>query len=151
MSEEKKRMRGMGRVFRRGEVWHIAYCARGKEVRESSHSTEEENALRLLKRRLKEVAADSLGYQCFLGPAQRRVKIGDLLDSLETKYKLKGGRALPQLSSHLKPVRDEFGDRRAIEVDSDSVDRYIQVRLTAEKAPGTINRELQVLRRAFAV
>ena len=44
-------MRGFGRIFKRGDVWWLAYCHRGKEVRESSHSTKEADAKRLLKKR----------------------------------------------------------------------------------------------------
>ncbi len=31
--------RGLGRIFQRGPVYWIAYCHRGKEYRESTHTT----------------------------------------------------------------------------------------------------------------
>lgn len=48
-------MRGMGRVFKRGEIYWIAYCHRGKEVRESARSTQEADAKKLLKKRIGEI------------------------------------------------------------------------------------------------
>ena len=48
-------MRGMGRIFKRGSVYWIAYYHRGKEHRESSHSESENEARRLLKKRIGEV------------------------------------------------------------------------------------------------
>jgi len=45
-------MRGMGRVFKRGPVYWIAYYHRGKEYRESSESESESAAKKLLKKRI---------------------------------------------------------------------------------------------------
>jgi hypothetical protein len=47
-------MRGMGRVLKRGRIWHIAFYHRGEEIRESSGSEHESAARKLLKRRLAE-------------------------------------------------------------------------------------------------
>lgn len=45
-------MRGDGRIFRRNRIWWVAYCRSGKEYRESSHSTDEQEARDLLWKRL---------------------------------------------------------------------------------------------------
>ena len=68
-------MRGTGRVFKRPNsvFWWIAYCHRGKEIRESSGAAEKKDAERLLRRRLKEIGADSLGLKAFVGPKQDRL------------------------------------------------------------------------------
>ena len=42
-------MKGMGRVFKRGSAFWIAYYHRGKEHRESSESESESQARKLLK------------------------------------------------------------------------------------------------------
>src|SRR6516225_6964710 len=79
--QKKKPMRGMGRVFKRGSIYWIAYCYRGKEHRESSHSTSEVHALKLLKKRIGETAAGKL-----IGPVEERVTFEDLADALLTDY-----------------------------------------------------------------
>ena len=43
---------GEGRIFRRGQIWWIAYCRSGKEYRESSRSTDEQLAREQLRARL---------------------------------------------------------------------------------------------------
>jgi hypothetical protein len=53
-------MRGDGRIFRRGRIWWIAYSRNGREYRESSRSTEERVARRLLGKRLSVPTTDSL-------------------------------------------------------------------------------------------
>jgi hypothetical protein len=115
-------MRGSGRIFRRGAAWWIAFCHRGQEKRESvekhlraSGSTRpatEDDARKLLKYRLKEVAADSLGLKPFI-PNQERVRVSDLLDSLETNLRIREARSLPSLKCHIKKVRSALGDWRA--------------------------------------
>ena len=49
-------MKGNGRVFKRGQVWWIAYYESGQERRESSGSGERKEAVKLLRQRLGEVA-----------------------------------------------------------------------------------------------
>jgi len=146
-------MRGDGRIFQRGERWHIAFMRNGKEEREPSGSTNRAVAEKLLRKRQKEVGAEDLAGKPFETRRQRRVFVGELLDALETDYRLAGGRALPQLKSHLKRVRDCFGDMKAASVSSDAVDRYIESRLAENNPPAaaTINRETETLRRAFRV
>jgi hypothetical protein len=53
--KERRSIRGMGRIFKRGPIYWIAYYHRGKEFRESSYSESEKEARRLLKKRIGEV------------------------------------------------------------------------------------------------
>ncbi len=144
-------MRGMGRVFKRKNSthWWISYCYRGKEFRETSRSPDRKHAEKLLKHRLKEIGADRLGLKRFVGPAQDRVAVDELLNALEHHYRLQDGRAAPQFLSHLRPIRVAFGDRRAVDVTEMTIDRYISNRLNEGKAPATVNRETQLLGQAF--
>lgn len=168
-------MRGNGRIFKRpnSSVWWIAYCHRGKEIRESAPdaiTAARKNAERkrrdftdcgtlgddawqaadnLLKKRLREIENDREGLKAFVGPQQDRLTVGELLDTLEADYRLRQVKSLPQILAHLKPIRDAFGDRRAVEVSKDAVERYIEQCLKDEKAPVTINRGTQLLAQAF--
>lgn len=144
-------MRGMGRIFKRpnSSSWWIAYCHRGKEIRESSGSDERKLAERLLKQRLKEIGADSLGLKAFVGPQQDRILVSELLDALEADLKLRQVRSLTRIQSHLKRAQNAFGDRRALDVTTETVDRYIEFRLSEKAAPATVNRETGLLAQAF--
>lgn len=157
-------MRGNGRVFKRGSMWWIAYSHRGKELRESAAEViqratrkggavaEEEAhkiAEKFLKRRLQEVGADALGARTFVGPAQQRITVGDLLDAVGADFRLRGVKSLPQILSHVKPIREAFGDWRAVDVSTEAVDRFVQAGIEQGKAPASINRGTQLLAQAF--
>jgi len=118
--------RGQGRIFQRkgSTLWWCAYYLRGKEYRESTEQRDEKKAQKFLDRKLKEVHADQIGAKPFVGPQQERLKISELLDALEADYKLRGKES-PQFKAHLKPVRDYFGEWRAVEVTAEAVDKFI--------------------------
>lgn len=91
----------------------------------------------------------------FIGPQQQRITVSKLLDALEADYKLRG-KDSPQFKAHLKPVREHFGDWRALDVPAESVDKFIAKRLEGDgegqgKAPATVNRSTQLLGQAFAL
>ena len=51
--------------------------------------------------------------------------------------------------SHLKPLREHFGDWRALEITFRAIEAYITMRRGEQKSDATINRELELLRRAL--
>src|SRR5262249_18429328 len=128
---------------------------RGRQFRESSGSSDPDVAQKRLDKRMKEIWAERQGLQSFV-PKAEKIYVDELLDELESDYKLNGRRALPQFESHLKPIRAAFGDMRAVDVTSKIIDEYIEDRLTGDKSAGiqprsagTVNREMQLLGRAF--
>jgi integrase len=77
------------------------------------------------------------------------VLVCEVLDALETDLTLRQAASLPALKSHLKRIRAAFGDRRAIDISSEAVNRYVQSRLSDGAANATINRENGLLAQAF--
>jgi integrase len=160
-------VRGDGRIFIRGSIEWIAYQVRGKERRESAADAvraaeakarreftregRRKVAQKFLEKRLREVANDREGIKPFVGPQQYRVTVGELLDDLEGDLKLREVRSIEGILSHLKRVRQAFGDRRAVEVGTATVDKYIESRLSEENPPAraTVNRETGLLAQAF--
>ena len=143
-------MKGQGRIFQRkgsSALWLDYYC-RGKRVRESAHTEDENEAKKILTQRWDEVGADRIGAKPFIGPVQERVKVTQLLDALEADYKLRG-KGTPQFLSHLHPIRQTFRDWRALQLGEEAIDRYIADCLEEGTAPATVNRRLQLLGQAF--
>jgi integrase len=142
-------MRGDGRIYKRPDSnhWWISYCHQGKEVRESSKSTEYRDAQKLLKRRQQELGAETLGLQTFI-PHQDRITVSDLLDQLEHDYTLRG-KCSPSITSHLQRARDAFGHYRATKLTPKHIDNFIEAQLEAGRAPATINRSTQLVGQAF--
>src|SRR6266404_5927784 len=153
--------RGQGRVFQRkgSSFFWVAYYSHGKEEREVARhvrtgdklEVSEKNqheAQRFLKRRLGEIAAEQHGGRAFVGPQQERVTINELLDGLETDYKLRD-RWNVKVASNVKPLRDYFGTWRAFEVTSEAIGKYIEGLREQGYSNATVNRRTQLLGQAF--
>ncbi len=136
-------MRGDGSVYRRGGRWWISYWRANQRFRESAGTTEAA-ARRLLRQRRNEILTER-----FVAPDAHRPTVGELLDQLVLHLRMKGARSLVACASHLKAVRFAFGLRRADELTTPDIHRYIQQRLDAGRARATVNRETGLLRQAF--
>lgn len=147
-------MRGDGRVFQRGRKFWISYYApsngRSREHREPGGDTEAE-ALRLLRQRLRELAIHKAGLRPFQGPKQERITVHELLEALETDYKIQGRKGIGPLHSHLRHIRNFFALDRAMAVTTNRLLAYIAFRQKENAAVATINRELEGLQRAFSL
>ena len=152
--------RGMGSVFQptyteRGPdgskvtkmsaTWRISYYLHGKRHKESVHSTNRGDAVRLLKQRIADVQAGKP-----VGAQVERTTLADLLEMVEADYKANGRRSLERMlfaSSHLRDFLED--DRKAREITSDTLTSYAAHRLEEKAKPSTVNYELAVLRRGF--
>jgi integrase len=145
MEEAMRRKIETGSVYRRGRIWWIKFYHRHQAVRESSKSSNREDADRLLKRRMGEIATAQ-----FLGTAPERVRIADLFADVEHNYALHERHSAPHLKSRLKHLR-ALSAIRAADFTSHHIERYILRRQREEASNATINRELQVLKRAMSL
>jgi integrase len=179
----KPSARGNGRIFRKKDsrFWWCAYYVTGKEIRESTgvvrldpdpSGKSEKEALRYLKRKTDEVGAARQGLHTFISPAQRRTTVNELLDALEADCRARG-KYDKRVASNLKPLREQFGKRRAMQLSGMDIDNYIlkaqesgslrskrkkngkpgeeaEFELTFKPARNaTINRRLQLLAQAY--
>ncbi|HLK86296.1 MAG TPA: site-specific integrase [Candidatus Binataceae bacterium] len=136
----------MGRIFKRGSIYWIAYCYRGKEYRESSRSSNESQARKLLKKRIGEVANGHL-----IGPSEERLSFEDLAKMLITDYEINGKRSVDSALLSIRHLREFFGLYRAIDITPDRICAYVLARQHDGAANGSINRELAALKRAFTL
>jgi len=95
------------------------------------------------------MAADRQGLQQFTTPAHARLQFGSLLDDLVSDYRLRRVKSLGFALTHIKPVRDHFGDWRALDINFRAIEAYITKRGEEKKSNAAINRELELLRRAL--
>lgn len=146
-------MRGDGRIFQRGRVWWIAYYAPdagGKfvQVRESSESESERIARKLLAFRVRSVANHRNQVRALTAPKNECLTVGQLLDALRADYEQRGIKSLRRTLGHMRPVRDWFGDARAVSLGPEEVQRYITAR-RKEVSGATVNREMAILASAY--
>jgi len=137
----------MGMIYKRGNVWWIKYHRHGKPYRETTRSTKEADAKRLLKRREGEISEGKLPGVYF-----DRVWFEDLAGDFLTDYRVNGKRSLDKaeaiIERHLRPF---FAGIRATDITTAGVKKYIEHRQGEGAANATINRDLSALKRMFSL
>jgi integrase len=135
----------MGSIYKRGRVWWVKYHRQGRPFYESSGSAVHEDAKRLLQLREGDIAR---GVP--VTPAVNRCTIDELLGDVVTDYKVNRKRSIDDLQRridlHLLPY---FRGRRAGQISTPDIRRYIATRQDVKASNGQINRELAALKRAF--
>lgn len=144
-------MRGDGRIFKRGETWWLSLYVDGKEQRESTKTTDETKAEKILRARLKELHAHELDpTKPYLAQRDRKRTVADLLDALKADFQIRGIDS-PQNLSNIKRAREDFGSFRALALSSADVDDYVTERLDDGSAKASINRVLQLVRQSYTL
>src|SRR5438093_7043929 len=147
MSEQASRY-GMGRIFRRkgSRLWWIQYSFRGEQHRESSGSTNEADAKRLLKKRLGEMGRGRL-----IGPKPERTTFADLAKMIRDDYAINGRKSAERLESSLKHLEDFFALSRVPDMTTDRITSYVRSRMEGESPakPATVKNELAALKRSL--
>jgi len=136
--------REFGFLWRRGNIWWLRYRVAGREHRESSHSTSQREAEKLLDKRQAELSVGIL-----TAPDAKRVTFPDLAQIIRDDYKVRGRRSTVTLEGSLQNLEAFFGACRALAITSDRITTYERERLDAGAARATVNKELAALRRAF--
>jgi|SRR6516164_5847517 len=80
-------MKGVGRVFRRGSIWWIAFYHRGREIRQSSESESETQARKLLKKRMGELSSGRFIVD------EEKITFEQLVVDLKNDYQVNGKRS----------------------------------------------------------
>jgi integrase len=137
-----KRERGTGSLRLRGGIWWLRYYHDGKLVEESSKTGDEQQARKLLRRRLK--AADT---PLFVAPQAQRVMFEDLCDLLRRDHARKGNRS--RIEQRLAHPLSAFAGRRALSITAEEIAQLFDARLAAGKSVATANRDASALRRMF--
>jgi integrase len=138
-------MRGLGRIFKRGSVYWIAYYHRGKEYRESSESESETQARKLLKRRLGEMHSGA-----FI-PNEDRLTFNEVVEGLKDDYRVNERRSLKTVEFYIPHLRGFFGFDRAVDITPDRVKAYQVKRLQEKASNATVNREVAILGRMLSL
>jgi len=127
-------------------IWLKYRDALGVLRRESSETTKEQEARRLLKQREGAAVEGRV-----IVPHVGRVTVAELAENLKADYKANGRKSADRLEFSLAHLLPFFGARRAVELTSADVTKYRVERLEARAAPATVNRELAALKRMFSL
>jgi len=136
--------RGMGRVFKRGGVFWIAYYHAGREVRESSGSAKRSAAVKLLKKRHEETGKGRPAHEA------QRVLLSDLKALVDADYRVNGRRSSSRICVSWAHLAAFFGEReQAVAITAPRLAAYVTTRTNEGAAPNTLRNELGALKRAF--
>ncbi len=144
---DAERMEGL---YLRGRTWWIRYRDPwGREIRESAKTANAKEAENIRGARLRGVANHREGIRRFAGPASERLTVGAPLANLQQDYETRRLKSLRQMKAHLRPVKTAFGTLRAVRVARRTIEDYIAARRKERVSDATIDRETELLRRAF--
>jgi len=132
----------MGTVYKRGNTFWLKYYRNGKPYYESSKSSKETEAKRLLKRREGEISEGKLPGVYF-----DRVRFEELAQGFLTDYRINGKKSLIRAQRSIKHLEEYFGGFRVTQITTPKIQGYIETRQDEGGANATINRELSALKR----
>ncbi len=150
MSEQKKRARGTGRIFRQNKspFWWLQYYMHGEQVRVSSGTDDWEKAAKKLRRLIGQVEAD-------VHPDVGKLSYEDMRAAFFLDYENNNRKSLRRDREGKlyldKVVRldDFFSGYYAREISTDTIRRFIKDQRERGLGNGTTNRSLSALRRMF--
>lgn len=141
------KVRGLGSLKQRteGGCWHIQFSVNGRQYRESAHTTEYNQAVKALKRRITEVTTGK-----FSGTQIDRTLMSELFQDVIADYELMDRASVDSMARHLieKYLLPYFGKHRAVNVKLPGIKAYM-VKQKETRSLSSVNKELGLLRRAF--
>ena len=140
--------------YQRGAVWWVKYYRNGHAMRESTGSSKESDAIRLLK-----IREGDIERGLPVNPKLNRIRFDEAAKDLKTEYAVNGRRSALTIRLHLTP---HFRGRRLATITTADVNTFILKRRTdviafgdgenrheRKVSNGEINRELTTLKRIF--
>ncbi len=134
----------MGSIYKRGNTFWVKYYQNGKPHYESAESPKEADARRLLKRREGEISQGKPPGVYF-----DRVRFDELTEDYLLDYRVNQKKSLEKAEQVVAHLKKYFGGYRVTQITTPKIHTYIEHRLDAGAANGTINQELAALKRMF--
>lgn len=131
-------------LVKRGDVWWMSFTYQGRQVRKSTGTSDK----RLADAVLSKVKVQIVEGRFFETCEEKSRTFGELMSRFETEHVPKKA-SQRSYKGYVKRLRDFFGDRVLAEITPKVIVAYKNVRLTAGKAPATVNRELAIMKKAF--
>ncbi len=136
----------MGHIYQRGRIWWIKYSRNGKSYFESSKSSREIDAKRLLKLREGQVVEGKLPNL-----KAQKVTFDELAQDLVNDYKVNEYKSIKRVELSIRNLASHFSGIKAVNITSERIQAYILKRKGEGVSNGTINRELTALKRMLTI
>jgi integrase len=140
----RKKLRGLGSVYKRGRIYWVAFYHNGQQVCKSAETDNETEANRFLQDQLEAANNGRL-----VTGSGSKLTIADLCRIVEDDYVTNEKRSLDRAQDGLAHLKEFFGaDTRALDIE-DAGSYVTQRKRTDQAANATIRYELALLRRAY--
>jgi hypothetical protein len=132
-------------VYLRGNIWWLQYFVGGRQINESSKSSDEAEARRQLKVKIGEAAAGQ-------DVTPERATIADLCALVLADYRLRKLRDADTVNWRIEAhIKSPLGSLLASRFTPHQVRQYVELRRKGSASDATINRELAIIRRGFSL
>src|ERR1039457_7217597 len=136
--------KGSSRPYLRGGVYWIRYMAEGKERRESSKSSNKNDAIKLQNMRRSEIDDRSL--------SSSSATVGDLLDLYLADQRRQQRHSYHAAENYVRlHLRPALGRIKVSRITTGAINRFIELERERGLSNGSINRYLSALGRAFTL
>ena len=132
----------MGTIYQRGKIYWLKYYRNGKPYYETTKSTKETEAKRLLKNREGEISEGKLPGIYF-----DRIRFDDLEKDFLTDYRINQRKSLVRAERSTGHLKEYFVGFKVSQITTPKIQDYIETRQDERAANATINRELSALKR----
>lgn len=134
----------MGHIYKRGNVFWVKYYRAGKPYFESSKSTRETVAKKILRLREGQIAKGE-----FPGLRVEKIRFEELAHDLINDYKVNGKKSVNRATRSINHLKKYFEGIRAVDISTDRIREYILQRQGEGAKNATVNHELATLKRMF--
>jgi integrase len=134
---------GAGSIYQRGRIWWVQVWVNGKQISQSSKSTDKADARKLRDKLLGKRHRGEL-----IETAQDKILIGELLDDVLKSDIEDSTRYVWRLVID-KSIRPAFGKIKAQRLSTSTMEEYRESRKAQGVADATVNRELSIMRTAY--
>jgi hypothetical protein len=132
-------------IYKRGSTYWFTFTFAGRRVQRSTRQGNRKAAIEIESAHRTALAKGEVG----IAPAKHeRRTLAELLDALKCSYE-QDAKLSPQNRSLLARAREDFGSKLATELTAELLEKYIQRRKAEGCANATVNRTLEVVRRAY--
>jgi len=132
----------MGTIYKRGNTYWLKYYRNGKPYYESTKSSKETDATKLLKKREGEISDGKLPGVYF-----DRVRFDELAEDLLRDYRINNKKSLRRVNRGIEHLKEYFEGFKVSQITTPHIQAYIESRQEGGAANATINRELSALKR----
>lgn len=138
---------GEGAIYQRGKIWWVRYNQDGKQVRESSKSEKQGDAVKLLHKRQGAIVEGRP-----TGREGEKLTLKTLKELLHEDYVQRERKSWSRAGRSFQAVIDAFGENAKVpRLTADALHRYLGARLKDGAARATVQKELAAVKRALNI